>query len=127
MITIATIFYCLVIPVVLIIITSLIKRWLRKYIEKRIDEGLTLLENLESINDELDTKIDSVKIKTYNMYLDRCRESLRKKREMDKEIRETAQKIKDKISKKIKKGTLERFFCPVGLASPGKHPDMNFF
>ena len=127
MITIATIFYCLVIPVVLIIITSLIKRWLRKYIEKRIDEGLTLLENLESINDELDTKIDSVKIKTYNMYLDRCRESLRKKREMDKEIRETAQKIKDKISKKIKKGTLERFFCPVGLASPEKHSDTSFF
>ncbi|EEX75300.1 hypothetical protein [Leptotrichia hofstadii] len=100
MITIATIFYCLVIPVVLIIITSLIKRWLRKYIEKRIDEGLTLLENLESINDELDTKIDSVKIKVYNMYLDRCRESLRKKREMDKEIRQITQKIKDKISKK---------------------------
>ena len=100
MITIATIFYCLVIPVVLIIITSLIKRWLRKYIEKRIDEGLTLLENLESINDELDTKIDSVKIKIYNMYLDRCRESLRKKREMDKEVRRMTQKIKDKISKK---------------------------
>nr|DAS36288.1 MAG TPA: toxin [Caudoviricetes sp.] len=100
MMIMAIIFYCLAIPVVLIIITSLIKRWLRKYIEKRIDEGLTLLENLESINDELDTKIDSVKIKTYNMYLDRCRESLRKKREMDKEIRETAQKIKDKISKK---------------------------
>lgn len=100
MITIATIFYCLVIPVVLIIITSLIKRWLRKYIEKRIDEGLTLLENLESINDELDTKIDSVKIKIYNMYLDRCRESLRKKREMDKEVGRMTQKIKDKISKK---------------------------
>ena len=100
MITIATIFYCLVIPVVLIIITSLIKRWLRKYIEKRIDEGLTLLENLESINDELDTKIDSVKIKIYNMYLDRCRESLKKKKEMDKEIRQITQKIKYKISKK---------------------------
>lgn len=100
MITIATIFYCLVIPVVLIIITSLIKRWLRKHIEKRIDEGLTLLENLESINDELDTKIDSVKIKTYNMYLDRCRERLRKKREMDKKFRRMTQKIKDKISKK---------------------------
>ena len=97
MITIATIFYCLVIPVVLIIITSLIKRWLRKHIEKRIDEGLTLLENLESINDELDTKIDSVKIKIYNMYLDRCRESLRKKREMDKEVGRMTQKIKDKI------------------------------
>ena len=100
MITIATIFYCLVIPVVLIIITSLIKRWLRKYIEKRIDEGLILLEKLENINDELDTKIDGVKIKMYDVYLDRCRESLRKKREMDKEVRRMTQKIKDKISKK---------------------------
>lgn len=100
MIIMAIIFYYLVIPVVLIIITSLIKRWLRKYIEKRIDEGLTLLEKLEDINDELDKKIDSVKIKMYDVYLDRCRESLRKKREMDKEIREMAQKIKDKISKK---------------------------
>ena len=61
MMIMAIIFYYLVIPVVLIILTSL---------------------------------------KIYNMYLDRCRESLRKKREMDKEIREMAQKIKDKISKK---------------------------
>lgn len=100
MMIMAIIFYYLVIPVVLIIITSLIKRWLRKYIEKRIDEGLTLLEKLEDINDELDKKIDSVKIKIYNMYLDRCRESLKKKKEMDKEIRQITQKIKYKISKK---------------------------
>lgn len=100
MITIAIIFYCLVIPVVLIIITSLIKRWLRKYIEKRIDKGLILLEKLENINDELDTKINNAKIKIYDMYLDRCKESLRKKREMDKEVRRMTQKIKDKISKK---------------------------
>lgn len=96
----AIIFYYLAISVVLIIFTNLIKKWLQKYIEKSIDEGLTLLENLENINDELDTKIDSVKIKIYNMYLDRCRESLKKKREMDKEIRQITQKIKDKISKK---------------------------
>ena len=100
MMIMAIIFYYLVMLVVLIIFTSLIKRWLRKYIEKRIDEGLIVLEKLENINDELDTKIDGVKIKMYDVYLDRCRESLRKKREMDKEIREMAQKIKDKISKK---------------------------
>ena len=100
MMIMAIIFYYLVMLVVLIIFTSLIKRWLRKYIEKRIDEGLILLEKLENINDELDTKIDGIKIKMYDVYLDRCRESLRKKREMDKEIREMAQKIKDKISKK---------------------------
>ena len=97
MITIAIIFYCLVIPVVLIIITSLIKRWLRKHIEKRIDEGLILLEKLEDINDELDTKINNVKIKIYDMYLDRCKESLRKKRKMEREYRELTQKVKEKM------------------------------
>ena len=97
MIVIAIIFYYLVIPVVLIIITSLIKRWLRKYIEKRIDEGLTLLEKLEDINDELDTKINNVKIKIYDMYLDRCKESLRKKRKMEREYRELTQKVKEKM------------------------------
>ena len=100
MMIMAIIFYYLVMLVVLIIFTSLIKRWLRKYIEKRIDEGLIVLEKLENINDELDTKIDGVKIKMYDVYLDRCRESLRKKREMDKEVRRMTQKIKDKISKK---------------------------
>lgn len=97
MIVIAIIFYYLVITLILIISINYLGRWLRKYIEKRIDEGLRLLENLENINDELDTKIDIVKIKIYNMYLDRCRESLKKKREMDKEIRQITQKIKDKI------------------------------
>ena len=100
MMIMAIIFYYLVMLVVLIIFTSLIKRWLRKHIEKRIDEGLIVLEKLENINDELDTKIDGVKIKMYDVYLDRCRESLRKKREMDKEVRRMTQKIKDKISKK---------------------------
>ena len=83
--------------VVLIIFKSLIKRWLRKYIEKRIDEGLILLEKLENINDELDTKIDGVKIKMYDVYLDRCKESLRKKRKMDREYRELTQKVKEKM------------------------------
>ncbi|MFC2293956.1 MAG: hypothetical protein ACFNJI_00240 [Leptotrichia hongkongensis] len=83
-----------------LIVFEIIKHYLKKYINERIDESLKFLDKLENINDELDTKIDSVKIKTYNMYLDRCKESLRKKREMDKEIREMAQKIKDKISKK---------------------------
>nr|DAJ26156.1 MAG TPA: toxin [Caudoviricetes sp.] len=99
MITIAIIFYCLVIPVVLIILTSLIKRWLRKYIEKRIDEGLILLEKLENINDELDAKIDGIKIKMYDVYLDRCKENLNKKREMDNEVRQLSKEIKEKIRK----------------------------
>lgn len=97
MMIMAIIFYYLVMLVVLIIFTSLIKRWLRKYIEKRIDEGLILLEKLENINDELDTKIDGVKIKMYDVYLDRCKESLRKKRKMDREYRELTQKVKEKM------------------------------
>jgi hypothetical protein len=100
MIVMAIIFYYLVIALILIVTVNCLGIWLRKYIEKRIDESLTLLEKLEDINDELDTKINNVKIKIYDMYLDRCKESLRKKREMDKEIRQTRQKIKDKISKK---------------------------
>nr|DAP18640.1 MAG TPA: ATP synthase B/B' [Caudoviricetes sp.] len=95
----AIIFYYLVMLVVLIIFTSLIKRWLRKYIEKRIDEGLILLEKLENINDELDTKIDGVKIKMYDVYLDRCKENLNKKREMDNEVRQLSKEIKEKIRK----------------------------
>ena len=99
MIIITIIFYYLVITVVLIIITSYLKRWLRKYVEKRINQSLELLNKLENINKELDTKIDSVKIKMYDVYLDRCRESLRKKRKMDKEIRQLTQKMKNKIAK----------------------------
>lgn len=99
MMIMAIIFYYLVIPVVLIILTSLIKRWLQKYIEKSIDEGLILLEKLENINDELDTKIDGVKIKMYDVYLDRCKENLNKKREMDNEVRQLSKEIKEKIRK----------------------------
>ena len=54
MIIITIIFYYLVITVVLIIITSYLKRWLRKYIEKRINQSLELLNKLENINKELD-------------------------------------------------------------------------
>ena len=99
MIIITIIFYYLAITVVLIIITSHLKRWLRKYVEKRINQSLELLNKLENINKELDTKIDSVKIKMYDVYLDRCRESLKKKRKMDKEIRQLTQKMKNKIAK----------------------------
>lgn len=96
MIVIAIIFYYLVITLILIISINYLGRWLRKYIEKRIDEGLTLLEKLEDINDELDTKINNVKIKIYDMYLDRCKESLRKKRKMEREYRELTQKVEEK-------------------------------
>ena len=99
MIIITIIFYYLVITLILIISINYLGRWLRKYIEKRIDESLALLEKLEDINDELDTKINNVKIKIYDMCLDRCKESLKKKREMDSEIRRMTRKVKEKMSK----------------------------
>ena len=99
MIVIAIIFYYLVIALILIVIINYLGRWLRKYIEKRIDEDLRLLNELENINNKLDIKIDDVKIKLYDVYLDRCKESLRKKREMDSEIRRMTRKVKEKISK----------------------------
>ncbi len=83
-----------------LIVFEIIKHYLKKYINERIDENLKLLDKLENINDELDTKIDSVKIRSYDVYLDRCKESLRKKRKMDKEVRQMTQKMKDKVSKK---------------------------
>lgn len=99
MIVIAIIFYYLVTALILIVIINYLGRWLRKYIEKRIDEDLRLLNELENINNKLDIKIDDVKIKLYDVYLDRCKESLRKKREMDSEIRRMTRKVKEKISK----------------------------
>ena len=100
MMVMAIIFCYLVITLILIVTINCLGMWLRKYIEKRIDEDLSLLNELENINNKLDTKIDSVKIKLYDVYLDRCKESLKKKREMDKEVRRMTHKIKDKISKK---------------------------
>ena len=99
MIVMAIIFCYLVIALILIVTINYLGIWLRKYIEKRIDEALSLLNELENINNKLDTKIDSVKIKLYDVYLDRCRESLRKKREMDSEIRRMTRKVKEKMSK----------------------------
>ena len=99
MIVMAIIFCYLVIALILIVTINYLGIWLRKYIEKRIDEALSLLNELENINNKLDTKIDSVKIKLYDVYLDRCKESLRKKREMDSEIRRMTRKVKEKMSK----------------------------
>lgn len=76
---------------------------LKKYLNERIKRSLELLNKLQDISKDIDNEIDGLKIMIYDRYLDRCRASLKKKREMDKEVRQTAQKIKDKISKKIKK------------------------
>ena len=62
--------------------------------------NIKLLDKLQEIGKDIDGETDRLKIMIYDKYLDRCRESLKKKREMDKEIRQMTQKIKDKISKK---------------------------
>ena len=90
---------------VILVLFQIICYETKKYIKERIKRNLELLDKLEEIGKDIDSKIDGLKIMIYDKYLDRCRASLKKKREMDKEVRQTAQKIKDKISniKKIKK------------------------
>lgn len=86
--------------IVMLIAFEVINYNLKKYLNERIKRSLELLNKLQDISKDIDNEIDGLKIMIYDKYLDRCKESLRKKREMDKEIRKTAQKIKDKISKK---------------------------
>lgn len=86
--------------IVMLIAFEVINYNLKKYLNERIKRSLELLNKLQDISKDIDNEIDGLKIMIYDKYLDRCKESSRKKREMDKEIRETAQKIKDKISKK---------------------------
>ena len=85
---------------VILILFQIICYGTKKYIKERIERNLELLDKLEEIEKDIDSKIDGLKIMIYDRYLDRCRASLKKKREMDKEVRQTARKIKDKISKK---------------------------
>ena len=89
--------------IVMLIAFEVINYNLKKYLNERIKRSLELLNKLQDISKDIDNEIDGLKIMIYDRYLDRCRASLKKKREMDKEVRQTAQKIKDKISKKIKK------------------------
>ena len=85
---------------VILILFQIICYGTKKYIKERIKRNLEPLDKLEEIEKDIDNKIDGLKIMIYDRYLDRCRASLKKKREMDKEVRQTARKIKDKISKK---------------------------
>ena len=86
--------------IVILILFQIVCFGVKKYIAERIKRDLELLDKLEKIEKDMDNKIDGLKIMIYDRYLDRCRASLKKKREMDKEVRQTARKIKDKISKK---------------------------
>ena len=86
--------------IVMLIAFEVINYNLKKYLNERIKRSLELLNKLQDISKDIDNEIDRLKIMIYDRYLDRCRENLKKKREMDKEVRQTTQKIKDKISKK---------------------------
>lgn len=86
--------------IVMLIAFEVINYNLKKYLNERIKRSLELLNKLQDISKDIDNEIDGLKMMIYDRYLDRCRASLKKKREMDKEVRQTARKIKDKISKK---------------------------
>ena len=83
--------------IVMLIAFEVINYNLKKYLNERIKRSLELLNKLQDISKDIDNEIDGLKITIYDKYLDRCRESLRKKREMDKEVKRMTQKIKDKI------------------------------
>ena len=104
---------------VILILFQIICYGTKKYIKERIERDLKLLDKLQEIGKDIDNETDRLKIMIYDKYLDRCIESLRKKREMDNEYREMTRKVKEKCQKnEIKKGTFGRFFWAVGLASP---------
>lgn len=71
----------------------------KKYIKERIERDLKLLDKLQEIGKDIDGETDRLKIMIYDKYLDRCKESLKRKREMDSEIRRMTRKVKEKISK----------------------------
>ena len=103
MIVMITIMGFIIYIIAMLIAFEVINYNLKKYLNERIKRSLELLNKLQDISKDIDNEIDGLKIMIYDRYLDRCRASLKKKREMDKEVRQTARKIKDKISKKIKK------------------------
>lgn len=72
---------------VILILFQIICYETKKYIKERIERDLKLLDKLQEIEKDIDSETDRLKIMIYDKYLHRCRESLRKKREMDKEVR----------------------------------------
>ena len=85
---------------VILILFQIICYGTKKYIKERIERDLKLLDKLQEIGKDIDNETDRLKIMIYDKYLDRCRESLRKKREMDNEYREMIRRVKEKMSKK---------------------------
>ena len=85
--------------VVFLIVFEIILRSVKKYIAKRIKRDLELLDKLEEIEKDIDSKIDGLKIMIYDKYLDRCRVGMKKQREEDKGLRDKLVEIESKCSK----------------------------
>ena len=84
---------------VILIIFQIICYGAKKYIKERIKRNLELLDKLEEIEKDIDSKIDGLKIMIYDRYLDRCRVGMKKQREEDKGLRDKLAEIESKYSK----------------------------
>lgn len=85
--------------VVILILFQIICYGTKKYIKERIKRNLELLDKLEEIEKDIDSKIDGLKIMIYDRYLDRCRVGMKKQREEDKELRDKLAEVESKYSK----------------------------
>ena len=84
---------------VILILFQIICYGTKKYIKERIKRNLELLDKLEEIEKDIDSKIDGLKIMLYDRYLDRCRVGMKKQREEDKGLRDKLTEIESKCSK----------------------------
>ena len=84
---------------VILILFQIICYGTKKYIKERIKRNLGLLDKLEEIEKDIDSKIDGLKIMIYDRYLDRCRVGMKKQREEDKELRDKLAEVESKYSK----------------------------
>nr|DAX74310.1 MAG TPA: Vpu protein [Caudoviricetes sp.] len=84
---------------VILILFQIICYETKKYIKERIKRNLELLDKLEEIGKDIDSKIDGLKIMIYDRYLDRCRAGMKKQREEDKGLRDKLTEIESKCSK----------------------------
>ena len=84
---------------VILILFQIICYGTKKYIKERIKRNLELLDKVEEIEKDIDSKIDGLKIMIYDRYLDRCRVGMKKQREEDKELRDKLAEVESKYSK----------------------------
>lgn len=84
---------------VILILFQIICYGTKRYIKERIKRNLELLDKLEEIEKDIDSKIDGLKIMIYDRYLDRCRVGMKKQREEDKGLRDKLIEIENKHSR----------------------------